>query len=118
MTHLNEHSVKEGVALCWTLGMLLELLQQLSQGRSQMCTNAQTPSMKDAADTECVGGVSVFSLSLSYLWQAETGLHADFVETLILFQDVCQSQSGGRSGEFFQSWDGLLLKKHNIRNCM
>lgn len=76
--------------------------------------NAQTSSVTDAADTECVGGVAVFSLSLSlrhahappthaYLRQAEAGLHADFVETLILLQDVCQGQSGGGSGELFQS---------------
>ncbi len=45
----------------------------------------------------------------TYLGQTEAGLHADFVETLLLFQDVCQSQSGGRSWELFQSWDGLLL---------
>lgn len=82
------------------------------------CTNIQH-------DTERAGGVSASpppSLKgahpHTYLWQAETGLHADFVETLILFQDVCQSQSGGRSRELFQSWDGLLLEKHNIRNCM
>lgn len=46
-----------------------------------------------------------------YLGQTEAGLHADFVETLFLLQDVSQSQSGGRSRELFQRRDGLLLSK-------
>lgn len=32
---------------------------------SQICVNKQIPSMLDAADTECVNGVSVFFFSLS-----------------------------------------------------
>lgn len=36
------------------------------------------------------------------LSQTEAGLHADFVETLFLLQDVSQSQSGGRSRKFLE----------------
>lgn len=60
------------------------------------------------------------------LGQTEAGLHADFVETLFLLQDVCQGQSGGRSWELLQCWDGLLLTQrqgqwknriHTLKYC-
>lgn len=44
-----------------------------------------------------------------YLGQTKAGLHADFVETLILLQDVGQSQSRGGSWELLQRSNGLHL---------
>ena len=45
-----------------------------------------------------------------YLGQTKAGLHADFVETLVLLQNVRQGQSGGGSWELLQGKDGLNLK--------
>ena len=38
----------------------------------------------------------------SYLGEAEAGALADLVETLVLFQDVSEGQTGGRRGELLQ----------------
>lgn len=59
-TDCKEGRVEEGVALCWTPGMLLELLQQPDVHKR---TNIQDD--RCCRHTECAGGVSVFSLSLS-----------------------------------------------------
>lgn len=63
-----------GLAPCWAVERLLELLQQRSQKCSQMCANKQIPSMTDASDSECVNGASSFFLSLKHT-RAHTHTH-------------------------------------------